>query len=258
MAPGSYTRLTLAAQGPAGRSAWSPYACATTPAEPWCPTSDTTHPTCSATGAFQAQRGYDHSGHWVIGINDYKTAQPQSNPSFYAGTGPPGPDDLRANEAGAAEAWFWGHGWEHAKDFLSHYLQNTVRDLNFDARIPYSQSRGPGAFAATVDARVKYWVGLVNRSADTFDSGYLGFDPPKTNQWQSDDWENTIGHCFYRVVGTRRADGSWSVHLQVTSYYQFTPGTLIRGPLVIGSDMPGLEQIGWARNFREIGNGTLV
>ena len=107
---------------------------------------------------------------------------------------------------------------------------------------------------------VNGWVRRAHQaSADRFDSGYLDFaTSPHAVEWQNDDWAYAVGHCFYRVVGTRRADGSWSVHLQLTSYYQFTPGTLVIGPVQGGSDMHRLEQIGWARNFREIGNGTLL
>jgi hypothetical protein len=235
----------------------------------WCPTSDATRPSCSATGAFQAPRGYDRSGHFVIGVNDYKTATPQGAQVVVSPIGilTPGgniggnlvgtePDTYRWNEALAFAAGFHVAQWTDAEHFFRHYLDNTGADLRFDARVPYSESVG---FATAANQTVNKWVGRADQaSADRFDSGYVGFDPSGTNQWQSADWEYAIGHCFYRVVGTRRGDGSWSVHLQLTSYYQFTPRTLVKGPLQIGSDMHRLEQIGWARNFREIGNGTLV
>ena len=62
---------------PCGGPGSSPPAPTLVTGVPWCPTSDSTRPSCSATGAFQAPRGYDRSGDYVIGVNDYKTATPQ-------------------------------------------------------------------------------------------------------------------------------------------------------------------------------------
>jgi hypothetical protein len=278
--PGSRTCFRVAATGRGGQSPWSIYACATTPSVPWCPTGDSTHPTCNQTGAFQAPRG-SRNGQYVIGFNDYKTAIPQR-----------GPDDARAIEAAGAWAYLRTKGAD-AAEFFWHYLGNTGSDWHFDARIAYSTSQG---FYREVNSTVQHWVTRVHGSADTFDSGYLAFAPRAgepsqvgENEWKSEDWKYAIGHCFYRVVGTRRVDGSWLVHLQLTSYYQFTPGTIPIGPwkigpsnvgpikvgpimvgpmitvppitvgsIKVGTDMHRLEQIGWARNFREIGNGTLL
>jgi hypothetical protein len=236
--PGSYTCFSVVAKGPGGQSASWPYACATTPASPWCPTNDPTAPTCSQLGAFQAERGYDHSGRWTIGRNDYKHATPQGaqvvvHPIGILTPGPGGnfggnlvgtaPDTFRWNEALAFAAGFHVATLTDAEDFFQHYLSNTGTDLTFDARVPYLEAPG---FAVTVNATVKKWVTLVNRAADTFDSGYLVFDPPGswTNDWRNiiSDWQNAIrplllpgrrhAACRRQLVGASDADQLLPVH----------------------------------------------
>lgn len=69
-----------------------------------------------------------------------------------------------------------------------------------------------------------------------------------------------MGHGFYRLVGTRLTSGAWSVALQLTSYYQFRIGINfgVAGIGVTGAEMRYLEQVGLAKNFREIGTGMLT
>ncbi len=61
-----------------------------------------------------------------------------------------------------------------------------------------------------------------------------------------------------------QANGEWAVDLQLTSYYQFSPGTDFGkqiGPVTIavtGEDMHRLAVIGSAQNFHSIGDGDLT
>jgi hypothetical protein len=56
----------------------------------------------------------------------------------------------------------------------------------------------------------------------------------------------------------RIAGGSWTVSLQLTSYYQHKNGEVLLDVLPTGAAFRYLEQLGWAKNFREIGTGTLA
>lgn len=258
VSPGTYMCFTVIAHANGLWSSWSPYACTTTPATQWCPSADATKPTCNGTGAFQESCDHiiDPAYTSPCPVSDWKTL-PWSPGD---GTGY-GPDDLTEVQLTAIVAGFRALGDGHAADFLWHYLTNYGTDYTFDAGAAYSQ--GPG-FAKAVNATVHDWVAnKVHGDADTFDSGYLdypGITTP-TSDWQSQDWQNAVGHGFYRVVGTRQADGTWSVRLQLTSYYQFRAGedfTKWGGVVtVVGADVRHLVKIGLAKNFREIGTGTL-
>ena len=253
LTPGTYMCFTIAAKNSLTQSPWSSYACTTTPSTPWCPSSDPTHPTCDSTGAFQ--ESCDVSTPCTTPVNDYKSLPPDPQD----GTGN-GPDDIESAELVDVNGGFKVLGWSHASDFLWHYLNNAGTDLSFDSTDAYHEGAG---FAAAVNATVKQWIQTVNVAGDTFDSGYLDFPAVgvSTSTWQNEDWQNAVGHGFYRVVGTRHGDGSWSIQLQLTSYYQFRAGgdfSKWGGIIDIkGADVRHLVKIGWAQNFREVGNGTL-
>jgi hypothetical protein len=231
--------FTVAAKRGGLQSPWTSYACTTTPANPWCPSSDATHPTCSSIGAFQ--ESCDFNAGCSGPVNDYGTLP---SDDF---------DNVLVVEAAAA---YEGLGFLSplAQSFFEHYADNTGTDLTFDASIPYSGSVG---FSQKVDGTVNEWLERVHNAASTFDSGWLDFPakntPGDTDIW-NDDWKYALGHCFYRVVGTRQGDGSWTVHLQLTSYYQFRIGRDFPAsfPVVFGADLRRLEKIGWMKNFRSI------
>ena len=249
---GTNNCFTVAATQDGLQSPWSASACATTPSAPWCPTTDPTHPTCNSTGAFQ--QSCDTTTPCSAPVNDYNTAQATAGDSLYVA------------EAVAAYEGLAITGGPTAQEFFKHYEDNQGTDLNFDSTAAYHASVGTGpndlSFSGQVNKTVKDWIGLVHSAADTFDSGYLDYPADgNTSEWQNNDWERAVGHGFYRVVGTRQSDGSWSVHLQLTSYYQFRIGTNfgVSGvPIVYGADMRRLVKIGLAQNFREVGNGTLT
>ena len=64
------------------------------------------------------------------------------------------------------------------------------------------------------------------------------------------------------VAGSLQGDGTWSVRFRLTSHYQYRDGVNLPVPLtsitVYGARMRHLEKAGRARNFREIGAGTLA
>jgi hypothetical protein len=218
---------------------WSSSVCATTPrSEPWCPSDEPTHPQCSTIGAFQISCP---DAYCPSPINDY-------------GQIPPANVDLVAAarieaEGTAAQVYMNAQGWSHALAFLSHYLDNSGDDWNFDTVEAYHQGSG---FKAKVDQTALDWIGQQRPSDVSFDTGYQDFAgaDPATGTWGSDDWAHAVNHGFYRLVGTRQASGAWLVQLQLTSYYQFRYSETY-------GDLRYLHQIGVARNFRSIGIGTL-
>ncbi len=251
IAPGSYMCFTVAAKNAAGQSPWSPYTCVTTLSTPWCPSVDPTHPSCTSLGAFQMS--CDTSKPCSAPVNDYNTV-PKAP---LDGTGK-GPDDLEGKALLTVVAGMRALSWTHAAQFLLHYLDNSGTDLAFDSTEAYHASPN---FASAVDATVVQWIARAGR-AGTFDSGYLDYPPvgTATSVWGSEDWQNAVGHGFYRAVGHARPDGSWSVTLQLSSYYQFRAGDDFSkwgGAVTIrGADARRLHQIGYAHNFREVGTGT--
>jgi hypothetical protein len=235
--PGQGDSPTVTAPDPSGCQPGDTEAGCKNPAAPatWCPTSDATQPVCSATGAFQNDMP-----------DDYNTITPITGDYAYKNY--------------ASEIILPGIGTKgpNAKIFFNHYLDPTGTDLPFDASSPYHASAG---FHTAVDAEVHQLSQQATAAGQSaFDSGYLDYTIS-----DSSDWANAVGHGFYRVTGTRDASGSWTVHLQLTSYYQFRPGgdfsiTIANQKitLVRGADMRRLEQTGLARNFREIGTATLT
>lgn len=187
--------------------------------------------TCSSSGAYQP---YDPVGPYVPGnpASDKKIAD-------WANTVHTGMNVSMPN----------------AGNFFQHYLDATGTDYHYDATTPYNQV---GDFAATVDTTAKQQINT-SRSAglSTFDSGWREYTFP--NPLHVADWYNAVGHGFYRVTGQRNADGTWSSHLQLTSYHQFreTQRFQAAGVGVNGKDMVRLAEIGKAKNFRSIGDAYL-
>jgi hypothetical protein len=150
-----------------------------------------------------------------------------------------------------------------ASNFLQNYMNNTGNSYCFDSTQAYAQSTGGElTFSSQVDQEVRWWLQNQNNLADHFDSGYVGYPADgypangDINNWNSANWKNSVGHGFYRVTGTRQPDGSWSVHLQLTSYYQFKFGELFEN-LIPADPLRTLEQMALAQNFYELGSGTL-
>jgi hypothetical protein len=255
--PGTHMCFTVAAKRDGIQSPWSAPACTTTPPTPWCPMSDATHPTCSSAGAFQMDCATVACSTPTV---DYATLSPDLRDLIYA-------------EEAAIAYNAMGIGCtpiqpvlclKNAQKFFGHYEDNTGTDLNFDPTVPYRESSGTQlSFSAVVNNTAKCWIGRVSGGASTFDSGYLDYPPNNgdgtpgsTADWNNDDWRNAVGHAFFRVTGSLQANGDWVVHLQLTSYYQFRYG--VNFYLFRGGDMRRLEIIGWAENFRSIGNGALT
>jgi hypothetical protein len=263
VSPGTYMCFTIAAKFDGLQSPWSAYGCTTTPSTPWCPTSDATLPSCSPGGAFQ------------IDCDQVVCSQPTYD---YGHDQPNGAaDDLLALEAATlynafGDAQYFGVPLPDAQRFFGHYEDNTGTDLNFDSTVPYFASTGGtiadgnASFSVAVNDQVDQWISRVHGSAGTFDSGWLDYPLMvngklgDTKNWNDDNWRMAFGHGFFRVVGTRNADSTWSVSLQLTSYYQFRDGSPISaGPLTVqGDDMRRLEVIGWAQNYDEVGTGSLL
>lgn len=151
-------------------------------------------------------------------------------------------------EADTALAGMYAMGLPHAAQFFAHYLGGSGSDLNFDAAQPY---QADPRFRSLVDGTVREKIGASPGQPD-FDSGYLYHTAP----FSTDDWHNAIGGSYYRTTGHRNPDGTWTVNLRVTSYYQFRDGANFHR--VQGSDMRDLERDGDAKNFREIGTATLL
>lgn len=250
--PGTYMCFTVAAKNDGLQSPWSPYACATTPSMPWCPVTDATRPTCSGTidtlpspgdGAFQESCPSTSTTHCPA--YDYRQAAP-----------PTASDYLTYALGWAIASAMQDLALNNASKFLFHYLSNQGTNLLFDSTAAYRN--GPG-FAAAVDCTVKTWIHRVGNDANVFDSGYIGVLP---STWGSWDWRLAIGHGFYRVVGIRQPNGTWSVHLQLTSYYQFRSGENFPIPYtsytIYGEPFRHLHKTGLAQNFKSIGNGTIT
>jgi hypothetical protein len=220
-------------------SAWSLPACARTLRElPPCPGVDL-H--CDATGAFQNSCP-DTSKTCDSPVDDYGTV-----PSIDADA------DLGSLAiARAAVGDMHLQGWSHAEAFLNQYLSNSGQDLLFSSTDAYNQD---GGLQAAVDDTAQHWISQQRPQDVTFDTEYVPFD---LATWAGHDWGYAMGHCFYRLVGTRVAGGNWSVSLRLTSYYQFKVGEFVADILPTGAVFRHLEQIGWARNFREIGTGMLT
>jgi hypothetical protein len=219
-------------------SPWSAPACATTPRDlPWCPLRPDLR--CDDTGAFQNSCP-DVSMTCASPVDDYGLASPAAG------------DDLVQDTANGAVDFMNGVGWSRAGAFLTHYLSNSGNDLVFSSIDAYSQE---GNFKAAVDQAASSWISQQRSQDATFDTGYIGFD---ISGWNDNNWKFAIGGCFYRLVGVRVAGGDWTVSLQLTSYYQHKIGEVLLDVLPTGAMFRYLEQIGWARNFREIGTGTLT
>lgn len=251
---GTYMCFTVTAKQNGLQSPWSSYGCTTTPT--WCPTSDATKPSCSPGGAFQ------------MDCNQPQCSQPTVDNNPPAPVVQPG-DGVDAAEAEAAyqgmgAAGFIGAPIPDAQNFFGHYLGINATlgsDLNFDSTVPYFASTGTGSFSATVDSTVDNLINAANGgtgATGTFDSGWADYPAVgvDTTAWNDDDWRYATGHGFFRVTGTRQSGGGWSVSLQWSSYYQFRDNVNF-GP-VSGTDMRRLEAIGWAQNYDEVGNGTLL
>jgi hypothetical protein len=243
--PHTYMCFTLAAKQSGQQSAWTPWACTTTADPPWCPDGIN----CSETGAFQPNACLNFSPPVA---DDFATATPDLDG---AGTDTPSTDIIDITNAETYPDIFRLLGRNTAATFLDHYLDISGTDLVFDATAAYRASTG---FANQVNATVVQRLGWYG-STGHFDSGYLDF---ASDAWQNGDWSNAVGHGYYRVVGTQQSDGTWSVRLWLTSYYQFRPGVdfdIPHTPIVAvsGASMRRLVQIGFARNFREVGNGQL-
>jgi hypothetical protein len=143
--------------------------------------------------------------------------------------------------------------WVHAVAFLAHYLSNSGDDLVFSSVDAYGEDSN---FKAAVDRVAGNWIRQQRSQDVTFDTGYVGLD---ISEWQNDfSWRFAIGGCYYRLVGVRIAGGSWTVSLQLTSYYQHKIGEVLLDVLPTGAVFRYLEQLGWAKNFREIGTGALT
>jgi hypothetical protein len=226
---------------------WSAAVCTTTPrVDPWCPSQEPTHPSCSTTGAFQASCPIAGSN-CTSSIDDFHVDSP--------GVG----DDVIRGEAIEIVGGFATLGWNHAADFLANYLNAGGADWAFSSVDAYHQ--GPG-FKSAVDAAARHWIGEQRPQDTAFDSGYIDFPSigVSTDTWGSDDWKRAVGHGFFRLVGARQASGAWTVQLQLTSYYQFRSGEdfdVVGLPVVSGAAFRHLHEVGYARNFREIGTGTL-
>jgi hypothetical protein len=260
VAPGTYMCFTVAAARQGLQSAWTAYACTTTPTTPWCPTSDATLPTCGNSGAFQM---------------DCNQAQ-CSSPTVDYGHGQPNglSDDSDALEAAAAynafgDAAYFDVPLTNAQNFFGQYENDTGANLDFDSTVPYFASTGGSiaggdpSFSVAVNSQVSSWIAGVHGDASTFDSGWLDYplNSGSTSNWNDDDWRFAMGHGFFRVTGTRQSNGDWSVSLQLTSYYQFRDGVNFPvGPVTVvyGTDMRRLEVIAWAENYDEVGTGTLL
>lgn len=221
----------------------------TSPGLWWCPTGDSTRPVCSAVGAFQNDVP-----------DDYNTAVSNIGNPGQPLVPAPGSDDAILTEADAVSAGMLALGWTNAHEFFQHYLDGSGDGLTFDSTTAYHASKD---FASTVDATVAQRIATAQQAAqNSIDSGWLDY-----TFTDNIDWKNAVGHGFYRVTGQREADGTWAVRLQLTSYYQFRPdgpdfkksefNGLIQAD-VKQADMRRLEQIGRARNYREIGGGTLT
>jgi hypothetical protein len=232
---------------------WSTAVCATTNRwVPWCPPGGT-HPVCDNTGAFQISCDVAVCD---TPVYDYGTVSPTLS------------DDAVLNiTVPAAITYMASQGWLWAPYFFNHYLENNGKDLPFSSSVAYHDSPG---FAASVDATAASWIGEQRPQDSSFDSGYIEFPPPApdgspgdTGLWGNTDWQNAVGHGFYRLAGTRTAGGSWSVSLQVTSLYQFRKDQLFGKDIwvarvgVTGEALRHLEKAGKAENYREVGTGTL-
>lgn len=243
ISPHTYMCFAVTAKSPGGQGAWTPWACATTQDPPWCPAGIN----CSSVGAFQPDA--------IPG--DFGTVTPDLSG---IGTSTPSADVTLITDAETYPTIFNAIGAPHAADFFSHYMDATGSDHSFNALDAYNASAN---FKAQVDAEVKKWMSWYGASG-SFDSGYRDFasdSDPSTGTWNNNDWHFAMGHCYYRVVGTWNGS-SWSVHLQLTSYYQFRPNVNFNIPhtpivAVYGSDMRHLVEIGFAQDYREIGNGDL-
>lgn len=207
----------------------------------WCPVADATNPICSETGAFQKNVS-----------DDYNTVTPDNILDFEHW------NEYRkyAQEISIA---MMARRLPITHEFFQHYLDGTGNDLNFDSTTAYYTSTG---FSSTVDNTVMQEIAKRGQGATTFDSGWNDYPPADvpTTAWKNYDWQNSVGHGFFRVTGQLQKDGTWHVRLQLTSYYQFRAGEdfYTHGYLVAkGADMRHLEQLGWAKNFREIGTGNL-
>ena len=199
----------------------------------WCPAWEPTRPTCDQTGAFQNDQP-----------NDYGLTK--ADPALLA-------DALANAETGKKVL----AALPKAIEFFNHYLDGTGSDLNFDSTQPYKASSD---LRISVDNTVAALVTSANNTkANTFDSGYQRFEFDKIHDTE---WAAAMGGCFYRVAGSLQSDGTWSVRFQLTSYYQFRDGINFTVPLtsitVYGTKMRYLEKVGKARNFREVGAGTLT
>lgn len=218
------------------QSPWSTPVCATTTL--FCPPRLDLR--CDDTGAFQNS----------CSDVSHTCSSPEDD---YGRVSPGALDDLGRDAADRAVDFMNGMSWLHAVAFLAHYLSNSGDDLLFSSVAAYSEDSG---FKAAVDQVAGNWIRQQRSQDVAFDTGFIGFD---ISGWGNDfSWKFAIGGCYYRLVGVRVAGGSWTVSLQLTSYYQHKNGEVLLDVLPTGAAFRYLEQLGWAKNFREIGTGTLT
>ena len=217
--PNEYKCFAVRAAQSGQTTGWTPYNCATTSS---CPSVESTHPTCSNVGAFQADA-----------YNDHATISPPTQNDQNILT--------NARHVQALEAI----PFSDASSFFGHFLDGSCSDLNFDSTNAFWND---GGFEAAVIKEFQFRINILGSSDTTFDSGWVSFPKADSSQpdlgtWSTFDWQNAVGHSFFRIVGTKQSDGTWLVHLQLTSYYQFRDyqnfslpvyGTVISGKTCTG------------------------
>jgi hypothetical protein len=235
--PNEYKCFAVRAAQSGQTTGWTPYNCATTSS---CPSVEPTHPACSGVGAFQQDM-----------YNDHDTIIP-----------PTQNDNTIYSNAYAVQA-LMQIPLSTAAQFFGRYLDTSCSDLNFDSTNAFWYDSG---FEAAIIKMFQMRISMLGPSDTTFDSGWNSFpkvdlSQPDLGNWATEDWKNAVGHGFFRIVGTKQSDGTWLVHLQLTSYYQFRDGVNfslpVIGKVISGTDMHRLSQVGLACPFREIGNGNV-
>ena len=154
-----------------------------------------------------------------------------------------------------ADLFNWS-GQQTASKFLNHYLDGSGSTVPFDSLDAYTAD---DSFRSDVNSTVHSLVSSARSGGSpAFDSGYQ-----KVNfaNGYLDDWQNAIGHGYWRVTGRITSGGVVAVTLQITSLYQFRIGNnfdnSLMGVHVNGAAYRHLEQVGTAKNFRSEGTGII-
>ena len=190
-------------------------------------------PTVNSKGAFQPDHGRDYGDdRWM---------------SFVGGS-----TGLMAYAQSVADASKWYPGYD-AGQFFQHYLDGTGSDYHFNSLDPYAQSPH---FANLVNAAAQSEIDNAQfAGTDSFDTGYYYNAAPFSD---NGNWTGAVGGSFYRLVGHKTAQGTWTTTLQISSLYQFVPGHDF-GPMgaARGDLLHELARQGVAKNYYSLGSGTL-